>query len=287
LDVFFDLAHPLEIPAGQAQSVVFVPTFPATALAALVEGEPGLLAVTTVEGDEWLLEPQLLESGMVWFNWPPPYVRPSDARQPVAPQSITFRATPEGSWHVVAATLVNVLDGAFQSLTLGNYRLIHSGDVKIYENLDVMPRAFFAPAWQWRPDTEAALAVMAEPDFDPRETAVLLGSGLSGQQTGESGAAVIQHYEPERVVIRTENAADGLLLLADAHYPGWQASIDGEPVPIETADVLFKAVFVPSGEHEVVFTFKSVGYENGRYVSLAGLTLLFVLALGLLWRAKR
>jgi hypothetical protein len=177
------------------------------------------------------------------------------------------------------------LDGAFQSLTLGNYRLIHSGDVKIYENLDALPRAFFVPAWQWQPDTEAALAVMAEPEFDPRETAVLLGGGVSGWQTGGQGAALIQSYEPERVVIRTENAADGLLLLTDAHYPGWQASIDGEPVPIETADVLFKAVFVPAGEHEVVFAFKSVGYENCRYISLAGLVFFLIALIASLWKA--
>ncbi|MFO7681622.1 MAG: hypothetical protein R6X34_16380, partial [Chloroflexota bacterium] len=266
IDVFFDLQH--QLPVSGSFDIAYVPDFPADGLAVISEGAVGQVladgaAAALVWQDGDLTVWALPESGVV--------------------QALTLAADSE--WRILGATLLNAENGVFMPLTLGNYRLIHSGDVKVYENLDVMPRAFFAPAWQWQPDAEAALAVMAEPDFDPRETAVLLGSGPAGQQTGEPGAAVIQHYEPERVVIRTENAADGLLLLADAHYPGWQASIDGEPVPIETADVLFRAVFVPAGEHEVVFMFKSGGYENGRYVSLAGLTLFLIASIASLWKA--
>ncbi len=290
-DVFFDLTHSVAIPAGQTQAVVYVPDFPTTALVALVEGEPGLLVVTTVAGDEWLLEPQLLESGMVIYNWPPPYVRPYDARQPVAPRTISFQATDDGSWHVAAATLINVFDGTFQSLALGEYRLIHSGDVKIYENLDVLPRAFFVDNWQSAPDTETALAMMAEPDFDPRETAVLGREQLAGnsdqltvdrEQSNQSGEAIITQYEPERVVIQTNRAQDGLLVLTDANFAGWQVMIDGESADIETADILFKSVFVPAGEHEVVFAFRSGSFENGRYLTLVGL-LIFVILVGRSW----
>ena len=288
-DVFFDLAHAVEIPAGQARPVAFVPDFPATALVALVEGEPGLLSVTTVAGDEWLLEPQLLESGMVVYNWPPPYVRPYDARHPVAPQTISFQAIDDESWHVVAATLVNMFDDTFHSLTLGNYRLIHSGDVKIYENLDLLPRAFFVPSWQFVPDVEAALSVMADPTFDPRETAVLLSeqSAVTSEQAMPIGTAHIVGYQPERVVIQTNSEAGGLLLLTDANYPGWQATVAGEPVPIETADILFKSLFVPAGEHEVLFTYKARRFENGRFVSAFGLVLLLVSLIVLAWKSRK
>lgn len=286
-DVFFDLAHALEIPAGQARPVAFVPDFPATALVALVEGEPGLLSVTTVAGDEWLLEPQLLESGMVVYNWPPPYVRPYDARQPVAPQTISFQAIDDESWHVVAATLVNMFDDTFQSLTLGNYRLIHSGDVKIYENLDLLPRAFFVQNWQSVPDVEAALSVMADPAFDPRETAVLISEQVSvnSEQSMQAGTARIVSYQSERVVIQTSSEEGGLLLLTDANYPGWQATVAGEPVSIETADILFKSLFVPAGEHEVVFEYEARSFENGRFVSALGLILLLISLIFLAWKS--
>ena len=42
--------------------------------------------------------------------------------------------------------LVNSQNGAFQSFVIapqGQFELVHSGDVKIYENSTMLPRAFF------------------------------------------------------------------------------------------------------------------------------------------------
>jgi uncharacterized membrane protein YfhO len=91
-------------------------------------------------------------------------------------------------------------------------------------------------------------------------------------------------YEPERVVVYTNAAEDGLLLLTDANYEGWQVSIDGGSVPIETADILFKSVFVPAGEHEVVFTYEARSFVNGRYLTIFGLLILMVLVVVALWK---
>ncbi len=41
------------------------------------------------------------------------------------------------------------------------------------------------------------------------------------------------------------------LFIADANYPGWQAEIDGHSTPVYSAQVLGKAVFVPSGIHKI------------------------------------
>ena len=36
-----------------------------------------------------------------------------------------------------------------------------------------------------------------------------------------------------------------LLVLADVHYPGWKAELDGEEVPIERVDYLLRGVAAP------------------------------------------
>lgn len=46
-----------------------------------------------------------------------------------------------------------------------------------------------------------------------------------------------------------------VLTLLDAAYPGWNAYLDGRPVPILLADDAFKAVVVPAGTHEVRFAY--------------------------------
>ncbi|MBE2223628.1 MAG: YfhO family protein [Anaerolineae bacterium] len=265
MDLFFDLQHNLTIT--DSFEIAYLPDFPVTALVVMSEGEVGQVLVNGIAA------PLHHEDGdlSVWTV-------------PEPPQSLVLTAG-DAPWQVRGATLLNESAGTFMALTLGNYRLIHSGDVKLYENLDVLPRAFFVPNWQRVPNTETALSLMAEPEFDPRETAVLVNSQqstINNQQSTTVGEAVITRYEPEQVVVQTNSAAAGLLLLTDANYPGWQATIDGQPVPIETADILFKSLFVPAGEHEVVFTFQSASFANGRSVSLIGLLIMLALS-GVVW----
>ncbi len=277
LEVFFDLQHPQTIAAGETAAIAYAPPFPAAALAVLTTGEPGALTVTTAVGEQWRLEPAAVDGDLVWFAWP----------ETAVAQTITWHAAAATPWQIQAATLVNPQDGTFMPLTLGSYRLIHSGDVKIYENLDALPRAFLLSAWQWQPDETAVLTAMQNPNFDPRQTAVLLGEGedLTGLQD-LSGLAEITSYAPERVVVRTNAAQESLLLLTDADYPGWQATVDGQPAAIIPTDGLFRGVFVPAGEHEVVFAFAPQSFANGRLISLASLALLFV-GLLVVWWVRR
>jgi uncharacterized membrane protein YfhO len=105
------------------------------------------------------------------------------------------------------------------------------------------------------------------------------GEGISSAQ--------IVAYAPERVVVHTSSATPGVLVLADAFYPGWRASVDGEAAAIYPANVLFRAVPLPAGEHTVVFTFEPSSWRLG--LAVAGLGLLLMAVLGLLasWGFRR
>ncbi|HIP73418.1 MAG TPA: hypothetical protein EYH05_18720, partial [Anaerolineae bacterium] len=194
-----------------------------------------------------------------------------------------------------ALTLVNTANDTFQSLVPGQYRLIHSGDVKIYENLDALPRTFLLYDAIWQPDIEASVAAMLDPAFDPRKTAVLIQPEainypiiqLPNYQLPITGTAVITQYVPEQIAITTDTPADALLLLAESAYPGWQAAVDGVPAPIYRADANFQAVFVPEGEHKVVFTFASRSFAYGRGLTLLGLAIIAALVFTLLWLRRR
>lgn len=65
--------------------------------------------------------------------------------------------------------LIDERSGAFQTLTLGPYRLVHSGDVKVYEHQAVLPRAFVVGQAETIDDA-TALARLADPAFDVSAT---------------------------------------------------------------------------------------------------------------------
>ncbi|MEZ4636939.1 MAG: YfhO family protein [Caldilineaceae bacterium] len=73
--------------------------------------------------------------------------------------------------------------------------------------------------------------------------------------------------------MRTRAEDDAFLVLSDAYYPGWRATIDGADTPIHPTNVLFRGVAVPAGEHEIVFTFDPPTWRNGVVISGAGLVL--------------
>jgi len=213
-------------------------------------------------------------------------------QEPAAPTAVAVRATlPEGELVVRGVSLIDERTGGFQALVLsdrGRFRLAHSGDVKIYENLDVLPRAFLVHQAVVAPDDEAALTLMQAPAFDPAAEVVLSAEPLRRFQPSQGwGSARVTHYVPERIEIEVDAEAPAYLILTDAWYPGWEAMVDGEPVLIYRADVLFRAVAVDAGHHRVVFTFRPVSLRMGAGVSLAGLVVLIVVAALALSKANR
>ncbi|MEA3338897.1 MAG: YfhO family protein, partial [Chloroflexota bacterium] len=132
-------------------------------------------------------------------------------------------------------------------------------------------RAFLVHSAAVVTSDEDTLALMQDAVFDPATTVVLArGDDFVWSPTRPSSAR-ITHYAPERVEIELDASAPGYLVLTDAWYPGWQATVDGEPAPIQRADLLFRAVAVEAGQHHVIFTFRPASVWAGMSVSLAAL----------------
>jgi hypothetical protein len=164
-----------------------------------------------------------------------------------------------------------------------------SQDVVIYENRDARPRAFLVGRAR-RVDDDEALRLIDSLAFDPsaevllsddaasriaRSTgtherpheAVSQGEPLAGP-AGSAGRAEIVTYAPRRVSVAVEAGTDAYLVLLDADYPGWRATVDGQPATIRRADFLFRAVRVPPGRHTVEFVYDPLSLRLGALVSL-------------------
>ena len=260
--VFFDLQHPATVTPDAPVAVDYLPDFAATEIWLLAGSDAGVVDVTLADGRQWAAQPRPLADGLWRVAW-------ADA-SPVA--ALTLQAAGDAPWTVAAVTLVNAADETFQSVTPGPFRLIYSGDVKIYEKRDALPRAYLVADWQWQPDAAAAVAAMQSPDFAPRRQAVLVGTPPphfpAPTADAFGGTAIITAYAPERVVIQTDADAPVLLILSDAAYPGWTATVDGAPAPLYTANGMFRALLLPPGLHEITFHFRPTSYLIGRWISL-------------------
>ena len=68
----------------------------------------------------------------------------------------------------------------------------------------------------------------------------------------------ISTYHNTEVVLEADSPDGGWVLLNDLWHPWWFAEVDGKPVPILRANVLFRAVAVRPGRHTVRFRFRPV-----------------------------
>ena len=83
-----------------------------------------------------------------------------------------------------------------------------------------------------------------------------MASVLQPITSPEFTRAAITHYDDTRVEIAVESTAAGWLVLSDAYYEGWQATVNGEATPILRADVMFRALPIPAGESVVVMEYR-------------------------------
>jgi hypothetical protein len=178
--------------------------------------------------------------------------------------------------------------------TEGDYRQVHSGDVKIYENQGVLPRAFIVHRAEVVENEDEAIAAMQNPAFDPARTMARLRqaeepAGLQNRgRPSPQDQAVILAYAPERVEVKVRLDSPGWLVLTDTYYPGWQATLDGSPTEILPVNIMFRAVAVPEGEHTLVFEFKPGSVVMGGWISVGALAAsVIALVLSLRQSAKK
>ncbi len=222
--------------------------------------------------------------------------------QPQTPEGITIRHTGAPAALVIQAmTLVDQRTGMFSALLpsdRGRYELVHSGDVKVYENLDVQPRAYLVNQWTSVDDSEEALALLQSGTVDFRQHAVVENApAFSTQRHAEDAPATkigtiqLIDYAPEEVTLQVNVEGVGnepaLLVLSDVYYPGWQATVDGIDTPIYAANQIFRGLFVPPGEHEVTFVYRPQSWLRGVWISLGGLVMLGLLLVGAWFSAFR
>ena len=140
----------------------------------------------------------------------------------------------------------------------------------LYRSDTAVPRAFVVHTARVAGDAEAQAAFM-DPAQPLRRTALLSeGEPLEGPGC-EGSTARVTESGLSRVEVALEACGPGYLLLSDSHYPGWEATLDGAPVPLLRANAVMRAVRVPPGTHGVRFDYRPLSFRLGAMLSALAL----------------
>jgi hypothetical protein len=174
---------------------------------------------------------------------------------------------------------------------MGRAGVGNSGDnVLIVQNLDALPRMHLVDTVHRATEPERALRLTVR--LDSRREAVVetdqpipteshstdAESPPPDQQT-PPGTLTITDYHPETVTAKVSCTRPCLLCFFDVWFPGWEVLVDGETSRLERVNYAFKGVFLPQGQHQVVFRYRPRSIIWGALGSLLGLALTLALAL--------
>jgi uncharacterized membrane protein YfhO len=167
-------------------------------------------------------------------------------------------------------------------------RLVKDGQYKVYENLDVLPRAFCVSRYEVLTEPDKIIDRVAQTGFDPRRMVVLEEEPVLQPVAQDSlrQETHIINYSPNEIHLTCEVQHPSVLVLTDNYYPSWRAYVDGQPTKVLRADYTFRAVPLSPGKHNVVFRFESKQYRLGLIVSLLALLTLAAVAVTSLVKGK-
>jgi hypothetical protein len=161
-------------------------------------------------------------------------------------------------------------------------QMVDFGDLRLFARRDPVPRSLVVFGATSVPDEATALERMTRTDFDSNREVVLevpQSSVLSPQSSLNPLAIDPAVADPELWRAHLALPQAGYLLQREAWYPGWRARVDGADVPLLRADVLFRAVALAPGEHDVEIFFDSGSFKRGALAS-AGALIVIILVFG-------
>jgi hypothetical protein len=172
------------------------------------------------------------------------------------------------------------------------------GYAKVYRLFEIPHRAWLVTHTQIASDSDSVFEILKSPNFDPFATAAIrLASEppitntartppLAGHtRSGAGNQLPITNLQspisnppvstlsdsPGHLSLAISSESPALLIVSEAYYPGWVATIDGQPAPVYEADGYVLSVPIPTGDATVELHYRPQTLIIGAVISLVTL----------------
>ena len=90
----------------------------------------------------------------------------------------------------------------------------------------------------------------------------------------------ITSYEPNRLTYEVNSGKGGVLVFSEIYYPGWTATVDGEPVELGRVNYILRAMNIKPGKHQVELAFFPQTVKRTETIAYLAYGLLLLLVVG-------
>ena len=110
-----------------------------------------------------------------------------------------------------------------------------------------------------------------------------------GEAVPQDDMAIVKlaKYEPNELTYDISSTKGGIVVFSEIYYPGWTATVDGQPAEVGRVDYVLRALNVKPGKHKVVLTFKPKSIRETETVAYIAFALLVVAIIAGIWFEER
>ncbi|MEE3444902.1 MAG: YfhO family protein [Prevotella sp.] len=110
-----------------------------------------------------------------------------------------------------------------------------------------------------------------------------------GEAVEQDTASIVSitAYEPNQLKYDVNSGKGGVIVFSEIYYPGWTATVDGEPVELGRVNYILRALNVKPGKHEVVLSFFPKSVDTTESIAYTAYGILILVILGALYMEYR
>ena len=159
---------------------------------------------------------------------------------------------------------------------------LQGGQTVPLQNPYTYGNAWFVDKLQYVETANQEIETIGEIDLRHEAVADLRFKEQLGEAVAQDTLSIvtITAYEPNQLKYDVKSDKGGVVVFSEIYYPGWTATVDGEPVELGRVNYILRALNVKPGHHEVVLSFFPKSVETTETIAYTAYLVLILVVVG-------
>ena len=168
---------------------------------------------------------------------------------------------------------------------------LQGGATMPLQNIYAQGNGWFVDKINYVADANAEYAGVGKIDVRHEAVADKKFEAALGQAKANDSTAIVKldKYEPNNLQYTVNSKNGGVVVFSEIYYPGWTATIDGQPAELGRVNYILRAVSVKPGKHTVVLDFHPTSISTTETIAYIAIVILLLAIAGagyMEWRKK-